>query len=78
MFLFNANKLYKLMEDGWNIYIECKGKGREYEMTFEAKANKTISSNMDMEENVKYFYTIHVVSDTLDGLIENLVNKITE
>ena len=32
--------LNQKMEEGWNFQIECKGKGRSYEMTFEVNVYK--------------------------------------
>ena len=31
-----VNEIEKIMSEGWNFQIECKGKGRNYEMTYEA------------------------------------------
>lgn len=41
-------KLVDLMEDGWNISIECKAKGRNYELSYEVfghNYNKKLSIN---------------------------------
>ncbi len=65
-------KLTELMSDGWNIHIECKGKGRTYEMTFEATAHKVPIEEMITEENIMCFYPIHAVGDSLEELLLNL------
>ena len=58
--------LKQKMLEGWNIYIECKGKGRCYEMTYEATAHKVDAS---LEEK---FYTVnHGIGDTLEELLKN-------
>lgn len=71
------DKLYQLMERGWNIGIECKGKGRTYEMTFEATANKVVTDDMTKEEMVECMYNhIHTVGDTLEEIVDSLTQAI--
>lgn len=61
------SEIEQLMLEGWNIHIECKGKGRTYEMTYEATMTKV---DGDFLEN---FYTNHhAVGNTLDELAHNL------
>lgn len=65
------------MERGWNIGIECKGKGRTYEMTFEATANKVVTDDMTKEEMVECMYNhIHTVGDTLEEIVDSLTQAI--
>ena len=71
--MFEMTKLYQLMELGWNIQIECKGKGREYEMTFEATANRILSDEMTAKEKAYcLFSSAHAVGNNLDELLANL------
>lgn len=75
--MFEMDKLYQLMEQGWNIHIECKGKGRNYEMTFEATANKVIREDMTSAEKISCLYTsAHAVGDNLKELLDNLEEKL--
>ena len=61
------SEIEKLMSEGWNINIECKGRGRTYEMTYEATMTKV---GGDVISN---FYTNHhAVGDSLDELARNL------
>lgn len=77
--MFDMDKLYQLMERGWNIGIECKGKGRNYEMTFEATASKVVTDDMTKEEIVDCMYNhIHTVGDTLEEILDNLTVSISK
>lgn len=72
-----VNRLQKLMEQGWNIHIECKGKGRGYEMTFEASANRVLNENMSEAEKTASLYSnTHAVGNTLSELLDELERKI--
>ena len=56
-----------LREDGWNIFIECKSKGRTFEMTYEAtmyNINDGVDGNTCLP--------CHAVGSSLDELAENL------
>ena len=73
----SVEKLLRLMEQGWNIHIECKGKGRVYEMTFEAIANRVITDEMPEDEKVRAFYpTLPVFGATFDELIDKLEKQL--
>ena len=62
-------RLKRLMTDGWNIHIECKGKGREYKLSFKAHMQRAIAKEDNFKE---YFCSIHAVGDTLDKLLNEL------
>lgn len=61
------SEIEKLMSEGWNIHIECKGKGRSYEMTYEAVMKRV---DGDLIEN--FYDKHHAVGDSLDKLAQNL------
>ena len=70
-------KLELLMQRGWNIGIECKGKGRTYEMTYEASASKVIGEDATNLEILKNVHNLaHSVGNTLDELIDALTLQI--
>lgn len=73
----DVKRLNELMEQGWNIFIECKGLGREYEMTFEATAHRVVTVEMTNEDKVKAFYPIHAVGKDFTELIDVLTIKLT-
>lgn len=60
-------EIEKLMAEGWNIQIECKGKGRKFEMSYEATMKKV---HGDIRET--YLTNHHAVGKTLDELALNL------
>lgn len=62
--------LRKKMEEGWNISIECKTKGRGYGMTYEARAYPINTSYEDRLKAMKFG-----VGSTLEELMLNLFNK---
>lgn len=66
-------QLEELMAQGWNIHIECKGKGRGYEMTYEAQG-QLVLGQYEAEKDILHNYgkMIHAVGDTFDELIEKL------
>ncbi|MEK3955651.1 MULTISPECIES: hypothetical protein [unclassified Psychrobacillus] len=72
-------KLQQLMEAGWNIHIECKGKGRSYEMSFEATATKVFVEMQDLEKSpyayLDRFQPIHAVGNTMAELLLRLERK---
>lgn len=73
----SIEKLLRLMEQGWNIHISCKGKGRVYEMTFEAIANKVITDEMSEDEKVRTFHqAFPVFGATFDELIDKLEKQL--
>jgi hypothetical protein len=59
--------LIEKMVEGWNIGIECKGKGRGYGMSYEANAYMVGDSIIDRMHNMR-----HAVGDNLLELIYNL------
>lgn len=64
--------LKEKMKDGFNIGIECKGKGREYEMTFEGTA-----SNLNTPFDEKLFESMdyHGIGNSVEELLNNMFNK---
>lgn len=58
-----------LMEKGWNIHIECKGKGRTYEMTYEASG---------MNNTGAYTRQIHAVGDSIAEVEAVLVKQVSD
>lgn len=72
-------QLTQLMARGWNIGIECKGKGRTYEMTYEATANKVSTDEMTKEELIDSMYNfVHAVGDTLEEVVDRLREQIDD
>lgn len=61
----NTEALMDMLQEGWNILIECKGKHREFGMSFEA-------SGMNLNQKVAYPVTYHATSDTFPGVLEIL------
>jgi hypothetical protein len=55
------------MEEGWNIQIECKAKGRNFEMSYEATAY-----NVNDDYKMQVFNRKHGVGNTLIDLIASL------
>jgi hypothetical protein len=72
------NPFNEIMEMGWNVFLECKGRGREYEMTFEATASKVYQEGMTLEESMKSFYPVHAVGNTIEEIVEKLKYSIAE
>lgn len=69
----NGEDLLKTkMAEGWNISIECKGKGRTYEMSYEGSAYKVGS---DLRDRPVQYMVYHGVGDTLEELLDNMFNK---
>lgn len=68
------NLLKKKMSQGFDIGIECKGKGREYEMTFEGTA-----SNVNTPPGDRFFESAlyHGVGNTIEELLNNMFDKNT-
>lgn len=62
--------LSKCMSEGWNIHIECKGLGRNYEMTYEATAYKV---NWTPQEQI--FNKVHGVGDSIKELLKNMFGE---
>lgn len=69
----DTEKLLKeKMEQGYNLNIECKGKGRTYEMTFEGLADEVGKTCLDnLTDLAKY----HGVGDTIEELLDCMFNK---
>lgn len=68
------NLLKKKMSQGFDIGIECKGKGREYEMTFEGTA-----SSVNTPPGDRFFESVlyHGVGNTIEELLNNMFDKNT-
>ena len=64
-------KLLQKMQEGWNINIECKGKGRNYSLTYEATAYETGQPNCF--NNI--LTSRHAIGNTLSELICNLFDN---
>lgn len=64
--------LKEKMKDGFNIGIECKGKGREYEMTFEGTASNL---NTPFNEKVLESFNYHGVGNSIEELLNSMFNK---
>jgi hypothetical protein len=72
------DKLTQLMGQGWNINIKCKGKGRNFEMTFEAVAQKVLVPGMTTPEQISCMVNqVHAVGNTMKQVLENLESKMT-
>lgn len=70
------DKLTQLMGQGWNINIECKGKGRNFEMTFEAIARKVLVPGMTTSEQISCMVNqVHAVGNTMNQVLEKLESK---
>jgi hypothetical protein len=72
------DKLTQLMGQGWNINIKCKGKGRNFEMTFEAVAQKVLVPGMTTPEQISCMVNqVHAVGNTMKQVLEKLESKMT-
>lgn len=65
------DKIEELMNAGWDVFIECKGAGRAYEMTYEATMKR-----VDSRPEEVLFSVRHAVGDTIEELAENLKKEI--
>lgn len=65
--------LKQRMSEGWNISIECKGKGRTYEMSYEGYAYKV---DADLRERPVQYMLTHAVGNTLYELLEKMFSKV--
>ena len=70
------SRLKEVMKLGYDVMVECKGKGRVYEMTYEATARKVLPQNPTNDDIVNSFKTYHTVGDTLAEVGENLYQQI--
>lgn len=61
--------LKEKMVKGWNISIECKGKGREYEMTFEGIAYNVFDP---IEAQIYQSSKYHGTGNTIEELLKNM------
>ncbi|PLS18968.1 hypothetical protein CVD28_00780 [Bacillus sp. M6-12] len=74
-----SESLKKLMEMGYNVGIECKGKGRVYEMSFEATATRIQQEDEEYKDYVlsTIYNHFHAVGDTVEevsaGLLEQVI-----
>lgn len=66
------NLLKQKMSQGFDIGIECKGKGREYEMTFEGTASHI---STPLEDRLFESALYHGVGDTIEELLDSMFNK---
>jgi hypothetical protein len=71
-------RLKKLMSLGWNIMIQCKGKGEAYQLTYEASAKLAIPRKATTEDLYRSMVKIEALGDTLEELITALEKKITK
>ena len=65
--------LKQKMAEGWNIFIECKGKGRNYDMSYEGFAYRVGSI---MGERQGQSMLTHAVGDTLEEFLINMFSKV--
>lgn len=61
--------LKEKMKEGWSISIECKGKGREYGMSYEGTAYNVFDS---VTKQMCQSYEYHGVGNTIEELLENI------
>lgn len=74
-----VNRIQELMAAGWDIRIECKGKGRSYEMTYEASGTQVLQDGMTNKEKMACLMTqVHAVGNTIDELLGKLEKQIAE
>lgn len=73
-------ELQAIMASGWDVHIECKGKGRTFDMTYEANAKKVIEDvvTASIFEKMLSLCPINVVGDTMHECITQLQQKITQ
>jgi len=64
--------LKEKMEEGFNLNIECKGKGRSYELTFEGSAYEV---GKPITDTLTDFAKYHGVGDTIEELLDCMFNK---
>lgn len=64
--------LKEKMLQGFDIGIECKGKSREYEMTFEGTASHI---STPLEDRLFESALYHGVGDTIEELLDSMFNK---
>lgn len=57
--------LFQKMKEGWNFNVECKGKGRGYELSYEALSSK----------DNDWGTSKHAVGDTFIECMSNLFNE---
>jgi hypothetical protein len=62
--------LQHYMAQGWNIHIECKGKGREYALTYETSAAPVGKTMLDND-----WTYLHAVGDSLYEAVCNLFRE---
>jgi hypothetical protein len=64
------DKLQDFLSDKYSLGMECKGKSREYEFSYEG----TLSKNAD-DLIAKLHSNVHGVGDTLSEFIKNVTNQ---
>lgn len=68
-------RLKKLMEDGWNIQIECKSTSRVYEMSYKAIGH-SVNKYHSVQKSGKLLKpsSFKAVGNTLEELLDNIEN----
>lgn len=68
------------MELGFNVNIECKGIGREYEMSFEASARRIKQPEEDEVNYILNTYATqyHAVGFSIEEIAVKLLKQIDE
>lgn len=76
--MIESASLKELMELGYNVGIECKGKGREYAMTFEATATRIHQEDESYQNYVKSIVRnhFHAVGDTIEETAAGLLEQV--
>lgn len=69
-------RMQTLMKKRWNINIECKAKGREYELTYETQGSRIPQPGATQDEITMSFNMIHGIGNTLDELLTNLEKQV--
>lgn len=64
------------MSLGWNITIQCKGKGEAYQLTYEASARRVIPRKATTEDLYRSMVKFEVIGDSLEELVTALEKKI--
>lgn len=61
-------QLTAMLQAGWSLLIECKGKHREYGMTYEGSGRKNIP-------NYAHLMDYHATGDTLSDLFKDFIEQ---
>ena len=78
--MIESKSLKEIMELGYDVGIECKGRGRVYEMSFEATARRIQRQDEDYKEFVisTLGTLFHAVGDTIEETANALLQQIKE